>query len=1091
MLKKCITKNMETSTAAAPKPVSAIIKTTSSEVAGENKKHMLEELNIKPLETYRRSATLMWTKFEKAENEKVPLKTISAMIQSLNIFMLETQAERLFKAVDVLNEGAIDPSEFETFLIGIDAIGPAEVQLMDVYDSLVMNVEKLDSLVQGKNKDEASSGEKKSKKDDSKEDKSAAASSIPDDMENDATDVTTGLDFSGFCEALSMFDSKASEAQIMNVFCDVLGCGSKDVPTKYLTYLDFKHAWVRLVSVENEMLSRNLKVDNTPFGMGRNQDRLLRAITEKDEEYLQKLHNVPGFVDSLRQEKRRKKDEKRIEEQHFRDRLLHEADLFSAIRAQEKRLLIKKEQEERSKKRIEDKVLRNQLLQRQADNKLKKKLDQIQEMKDKEQLRLDEIRKLGLDKMDFSVRDWRIIPYEMYDTDEARTKLSYVVYMNLSHNKIEWLPENGYFTNCASLRKLKLSQNRLHFLPTELCSNFGLEILSVDSNALNILPSALGSLTALQRLDLANNYLEELPSSLGECRCLRYMSVHSNSLRRLPSTIGHLVNLEHLNLSRNRVKELPEEFQYLIRLEHFDISTNDLTHLPYNIGHCIRLAYLDATSNQLGFLPESFAELNFLEICRLDCNKIILAPDNLKGLQGLKDMRLTQNLIREIYADIGTCANLVHMDLSNNSITILPSEIGLLTTLEVLNLSRNEIITLPPELGACRKLQKLDISHNKLLDCLPEKIGLVHSLLTLDVSFNQLKALPRSIIGLSALQELNCEGNFMSVLPDTITYLTNLKLIDLTNNKFQVFPMELSSITSLTTLNIADNLIPLLSRSINSLTYLTRLDLSSNVLKALPVEFADLVENVPCVLFSSNPWTDFPPIWSNVMTSTWSTECPNGYRVEDALDFMYCCRVFYYQAEQLWTKYGSLYYSNRLGLKDFVGELERMLNIAWHPGYEPMAGFLYFKAKEYGIFPRWYEQTQEQLLEVQHRKLADAARRDALTERVRQEEIDQQRRLAEIYGCGVVRRALRKDEMHAELAQNSVVRDKVAYDSLYDDIRRKREDIEVMHKRIENARARVVKAEASRLLTLTAEVFDSQRLASANAGKRKRTKKQR
>ena len=67
------------------------------------------------------------------------------------------------------------------------------------------------------------------------------------------------------------------------------------------------------------------------------------------------LRTINGIVDGIKSEHRKKHDEKKQEHAAYQDQLSHQADLFKAIRGQEKRLLIKKEQEEKSKKRLEEK----------------------------------------------------------------------------------------------------------------------------------------------------------------------------------------------------------------------------------------------------------------------------------------------------------------------------------------------------------------------------------------------------------------------------------------------------------------------------------------------------------------------------------------------------------------------------------------------------------------------------------------------------------------------------------------------------------------------------------------------------------------
>eukprot|EP01041_Mallomonas_annulata_P006376 gene6376-12890_t len=1034
---------------------------------------------LKSLDTYRRMCSITWQKFEKEEHEKVNFITVLKMLQSLNIFMIEAQAYRIFQAINskkTTNEFEIDLSEFETFIMAVDVLGTVDVPLLDIYDSL--KVSKSQSQLQLQQKEE-----KSNKNEDSK----STNNNSNDNSSNTDIIINEGLDFSGLCEAIQMFDVKESERNIMEVFCSILKCKTKDIPNKVLTHNEFKKAWVRLISIEKELKKRKMKPDFSSFGSSRNRDKLLRYISDQEQVYLDELNRINEYIENVKQEKRQKKDEKRISDQEFRDKLLHEANKFSAIRSQEKRLLIKKEQEEKSKKRIEDKVLRNQLLLRQEENKLKKREEQIQDMRKKEKLRIDEIRFLGYDKMDYSVRDLRFIPYELYSNEESYTKLSYVVYMNFESNKIEWLPNENYFHHCASLKKLKLSYNRLHNLPNELCTINCLEILNLNSNVLTILPESFGSLVQLKRLDLSNNRLVELPSSIGNCKNLKYLNLHTNEIIRLPFSIGNLIKLEYLDLSRNKLVDLPEDFQFLINLVHFDIGTNELSHFPHNMGHCTHISYMNARSNLLTFLPESFSELHNLEICYLNENKIVLTSNIFNSCTQLKQLYIQNNSIYEIFSDIGNCINIQNLNFSNNKISILPPEIGLLTNLQELNLSYNSLVTIPPELGACIKLQKLNISYNSLIGNLPETIGLVHSLEILDFSFNEIETLPRSIIGLTTLTELICEGNKLQSLPDTITTLNTLQLINITNNNFKNFPIEISKLSNLIIFKISNNHISLLPRSINNLSYLNHIDISCNILRALPVEFSEILESVLEVILSSNPWNDFPPIWGKIMTNIPSIECPNGYRLSDAVDFMYGQRVFFNDAENIWDEFGAHYYSNRLGFDDFLRELEIRLPHSWHSGLIEYARYLYFK--ECGVFPRWYSLSEEEIAFQNHRKVIDNTRRAVTVTRVKEEQYENEKKLAIIYDREIIRRALRKEELQLEMSQNSQIKDRISYSALFENIHSSQEEMESSSKRIEYERNIAIKSESERLLTISNPILDERRLKSAKILARKTNRK--
>lgn len=88
---------------------------------------------------------------------------------------------------------------------------------------------------------------------------------------------------------------------------------------------------------------------------------------------------------------------------------------------------MKREQEEKSRKRLEEKVLRNKLLLRQAEATAARE-SEIQEAANKaEKLRQDEIRARGLDKLDLSVQRLREIPLSVYGDELAQRNLSYAV----------------------------------------------------------------------------------------------------------------------------------------------------------------------------------------------------------------------------------------------------------------------------------------------------------------------------------------------------------------------------------------------------------------------------------------------------------------------------------------------------------------------------------------------------------------------------------------------------------------------------------------------------------------------------------------
>eukprot|EP00666_Eupelagonemidae_sp_cell4sb_P016395 gene16395-698_t len=111
---------------------------------------------------------------------------------------------------------------------------------------------------------------------------------------------------------------------------------------------------------------------------------------------------------------------------------------------------------------------------------------------------------------------------------------------------------------CSALRRLTLSNNRLHELPAGLLVSLPrLARLHVDGNLLTSLPACLGRLGDLEVIDASRNLLTALPSELSRLRRLRELHLAGNALRAVPDGVGRLPSLRVLDLSTNNLDEPP------------------------------------------------------------------------------------------------------------------------------------------------------------------------------------------------------------------------------------------------------------------------------------------------------------------------------------------------------------------------------------------------------------------------------------------------------------------------------------------------------------------------------------------------------
>ena len=79
--------------------------------------------SMKSLSYYRKTAKHIWGAFDKQPDEMVDFPTILRMLDRLDMFLLEAQAARFMKAVDLRKLGSIGVSEFENILIAYHVLG--------------------------------------------------------------------------------------------------------------------------------------------------------------------------------------------------------------------------------------------------------------------------------------------------------------------------------------------------------------------------------------------------------------------------------------------------------------------------------------------------------------------------------------------------------------------------------------------------------------------------------------------------------------------------------------------------------------------------------------------------------------------------------------------------------------------------------------------------------------------------------------------------------------------------------------------------------------------------------------------------------
>ena len=122
------------------------------------------------------------------------------------------------------------------------------------------------------------------------------------------------------------------------------------------------------------------------------------------------------------------------------------------------------------------------------------------------------------------------------------SKLTNLTWIDLSHNRIVWLPESFFSLN--NVESLNLSHNLIPSIPRTFRSDEKLRKLDLPNNRLTGAPHWLRNVIRCVRICLNGNPFDELnfPESFGNtCRRVRYLEMENTHVRNFPTTLTSLL----------------------------------------------------------------------------------------------------------------------------------------------------------------------------------------------------------------------------------------------------------------------------------------------------------------------------------------------------------------------------------------------------------------------------------------------------------------------------------------------------------------------------------------------------------------------
>ncbi|MCU7494102.1 MAG: T9SS type A sorting domain-containing protein [Ignavibacteria bacterium] len=443
--------------------------------------------------------------------------------------------------------------------------------------------------------------------------------------------------------------------------------------------------------------------------------------------------------------------------------------------------------------------------------------------------------------------------YDLENIPETIENLTALHYLDLSYNKITFLPVNFY--KLTNLDTLILNNNAVKSLDDEITAFSGLQFLSLSGNRLTALPKKFVYLNSLSYLDLSANGLQRLPADTLFC-----IPGFGSDIK----FFNRLGKLKYLNLAGNIIKEIKEEDLDGLPLTELYLDNNrSLYKLPNSTGSLSRLETLSLTYDSLLSLPGTLGGLKKLNLLNLEKNYLKTLPEGLFSLKtSLKTLILADNNFEVLPGGITSLKGLKSLNVSKNALKTLPINMWQMDSLESFNASVNKISSLPDDIGLMPQLKMLDLSSNSL-SLLPSAFGSFPSIESVFLYGNSLTSIPGSIGNLHTLKEIYLNDNPLETLPETFGQIgTQLRVIALQNCELTRLPQNYGNLKGIVVQNLENNKLVELPESFCNLPEIRVLSLKNNKLARLPENFGKM--RLVNITLSYNELTDLPESFSGL-----------------------------------------------------------------------------------------------------------------------------------------------------------------------------------------------------------------------------------
>ena len=185
-----------------------------------------------------------------------------------------------------------------------------------------------------------------------------------------------------------------------------------------------------------------------------------------------------------------------------------------------------------------------------------------------------------------------------------------------------------------NLYGLNFCQNKIKYIPFEVCNLTNLKVLNLEDNLILIMNPEITRLINLESLDLSKNQIGKIPTEIFELTNLKTLNLSHTQIKMIPKDMCKLINLNNLDLSNNLIKNKDLNIYNLTNLISINFKNNQISTIISDIKKLTNLEYINFSNNKLNIVPIHLISLTKLKFVDLSNNnfKSAFIPNNMKHI---------------------------------------------------------------------------------------------------------------------------------------------------------------------------------------------------------------------------------------------------------------------------------------------------------------------------------------------------------------------------------------------------------------------------------------------------------------------------